>query len=27
VASVEELVVELRGGRFQAVHSALSLVR
>jgi hypothetical protein len=27
VASVEELVVELRAGRFQAVHSALSLVR
>lgn len=27
VASVEELVVELRAGRFRAVHSALSLVR
>jgi len=27
VASVEELTVELRAGRFQAVHSALSLVR
>ena len=27
VASVEELVAELRAGRFQAVHSALSLVR
>jgi predicted metal-dependent phosphoesterase TrpH len=27
VASVEELVAELRTGRFQAVHSALSLVR
>jgi hypothetical protein len=27
VASVEELAVELRAGRFQAVHSALSLVR
>jgi hypothetical protein len=27
VASVEELVAELRVGRFQAVHSALSLVR
>ena len=27
VASVEELVVELRARRFQAVHSALSLVR
>ena len=27
VASVEELEIELRAGRFQAVHSALSLVR
>jgi len=27
VASVEELVAELRAGRFRAVHSALSLVR
>jgi len=27
VASVQELVAELKGGRFRAVHSALSLVR
>jgi len=27
VASVEGLVVEVKAGRFQAVHSALSLVR
>jgi hypothetical protein len=27
VASVEELVAELKAGRFQAVHSALNLVR
>jgi hypothetical protein len=26
VASVEELVAELRAGRFRAVHSALGLV-
>jgi len=27
VATVQELVIELKAGRFQAVHSALSLVR
>jgi hypothetical protein len=27
VTSVEELVAELRAGRFRAVHSGLSLVR